>query len=308
MKKITSCLVVVSTFLLFLFATGCSDDDNDNVVNGNNEDIVEGPSSSDVLTVPMDASFLGDSIRYTKTFALSEYKVKKVSVSTTQNGYIAVLGGYKDQSAIYIYAKADDDEKGLNDEQIKNILEKYYNIDSYMNDTEIVANVTEKVGVSHDSDFYPLRISIKVFSPTNVSTDLSIAKGSLVAKNVSGNKHTANSNSGAIKYINSTGKNFTLNSDYGYIGLINSGASESINTKVISGSIQLVLPKNAKTQLNLESLTRINAYILNGSNFDGTNTSTKVAGKLNGGGYVLNANSGKGIINLRWYENENTYY
>lgn len=313
MKKIMYYVLVASSvFLYSMSTTGCSSDDDITKEIDNNKDktIVEGPSSDDVLTVPTDVSYLGDSIRTMRSFSLVEHEVKKVVVSTTQNGHISVLGGYKDKAVVYVYAKVDDDDKkgDLNDEQIKNILEKYYTIESYVNDTEIVAKVNEKSGVSHGTDFRNLRISVKVFTPQNVSTQLNIGRGSIIANNVRGNQHSATSTSGAIKYINSYGGNFTVNSEAGYIGLINTSASQTIDAKLVKGNIMIALAKDTKVQLNLNSSTKVNAFILNNSNFSGTNTRTKVEGKLNGGGYAINANSGLGVINLKWYEGNDDEY
>ena len=89
--------------------------------------------------------------------------------------------------------------------------------------------------------------------------------------------------------------------------MINTSASESMNTKLSKGNIQLVLPKGTKASLDLQSSTNINAYILNGSNFKGTNSKTKVQGKLNGGGLQINSVSGVGVIVFRWYENNEKY-
>lgn len=311
MKKIMYYVFILHITILYpIMLAGCDSDDISADNNGNNnEEIVEGPSSDDVLAVPVGVSFWGDSIRFMESFSLSEHKIRKVTVSTTLNGYISVLGGYKEQSAVYIYAKVEDDDKNenLSDEQIKNILEKYYIVESYVSDTEIVAKIDEKNGIEHESDFRNLRISVKIFTPRNVSTDLNIARGSIVVNNVKGNRHTAKSNSGVIKYIDSYGGDFTVNSETGHIGFINTNASQSINAKLTKGNILLALPGYTKASLQLSSSTKVNAYILNSTNFSGINVRTNVEGKLNGGGYIINANSGLGVINLRWYEKNSDY-
>ena len=306
MKQYFNLAASLITGLLLLITPACSSDEDD-IIDNNIVDVVEGPSKNDVLSIPTDAAYLGDSIRYMRTYALSTHPIKKVSASTTQNGHIAVFGGYKERTAIYIYAKADNESIDLSDEQAKAILEKYYNIESYANDTEIVANVSEKSDVIQGTDYRKLRVSIKIFTPESVSTALSIAKGSIMVKNISGNNHTAKSISGSIKYIDSSGRNFTVESESGYIGMINTSASESMNTKLSKGNIQLVLPKDTKATLDLQSSTNINAYILNSSNFKGTTSKTKVQGKLNGGGFQINSASGMGVIVFRWYENNEKY-
>lgn len=306
MKQYFNLAASLITGLLLLITPACSSD-RDDIIDYNIVDVQEGPSKNDVLNIPTDATYLGDSIRYTRTYALSTHPIKKVYASTTQNGHIAVFGGYKEQTAIYIYAKADNESIDLTDQQIKTILEKYYNIESYANDVEIVAKVSEKSEATQGTDYRKLRVSIKIFTPESVSTTLSITKGSIMVKNISGNRHIANSISGGIKYINSSGRSFTVESESGYIGMINTNASESIDTKLSKGNVQLVLPKDTKATLDLQSSTNINTYILNSSNFKGTNSRTKVQGKLNGGGFQINSTSGLGVIVLRWYENNEKY-
>ena len=311
MKKIMYYAFISTMLLSSLVMAGCDDDDDkvkgdDDKNDNKNENVIEGPSSDDKSVIPTDASFLGDSIQTMKTFSLSTYPIQEVEVSTTQNGHISVLGGYKEQSAVYVYAKAEDD-KNLSNEQIKNILEKYYSVESYADNTKILVAIKEKSGVAHGSDFRTLRISVNVFTPQYVSTLLNIARGSIIVKNVHGNQHKATSTSGTIKYINSSGKNVTANLENGFVGLINTTASQAINSQIKKGNILIALAKDTKADLYLQSTTKVNAYILNNSSFQGSNTMKKVEGKLNGGGYEINASSGLGVINLKWYE-QGGYY
>lgn len=146
MKKVMCYMIVFTLALLVMSLSGCSSDDDIVKQEEEVEEVVEGPSAEDSLTVPEDTSFLGDSIMYMKTYSLSEYAIKEVSVSTTQNGHITVMGGYKDQSTVYVYAKVDDDKDDLDEEQVKRILEKYYTVDSYVSNAEIVADIKKKRG------------------------------------------------------------------------------------------------------------------------------------------------------------------
>lgn len=302
MKKYSSILIALIIGAIS-FATSCSDSDD----NGNKEPNVNvgeggGPSSSDVLTIPSGSDFMGDSIQQVRTFSLSANPVKKVIASTTQSGHIAVMGGYKDNSAVYVYAKVDDDSK-LTDDEITALLNKYYDIVSEVSGTEIKAIVTEK-SIAHGSDYRKLRVSIKIFTPGDISTQLSIKYGSIFVDNVNGGEHVATSESGSIKYLNSFGKNFTAHSTTGHVAFINTTASESINAKLSKGNIQFAVPSETKTSLDLKSLTNVTASVLNSSNFTGTNTRTVVKGDLNGGGYKTNAEIGTGSIVFRWYNNK----
>lgn len=291
----------VSAFvaLISLAAIGCSEkgDPSPDI----NPPIIEGPSADDTLDIPDDIGVLGDSIMYTRAFPLSEYTIKAVSVNTTQNGHIAVLGGYRNQSAVHVFAKIEDDRKDLGDMRIKSILDKYYDVEYEVSGEKIVVGVREKIGVPHGEDYRDLRISVKVYVPQNVSTTLSIGRGSIIAKNVRGNSHCAESTSGAIKYLNSFGNSLTVTSQTGYVGLINTTAVEYMQAGISKGSIQIALPKSAGADLKLESSANVNAHILNNSNFSGINTRTRVEGKLNGGGFSLAATGNLGAVNLRWY-------
>ena len=127
----------------------------------------------------------------------------------------------------------------------------------------------------------------------------------MVVKDIKGSQHVSKSLAGAIRYVNTTGRTFNAESISGYIAFINSPATESINAKLTKGSIQFSVPQTTKATLNLKSGTNISASVLNPSNFSGTNTRMLVDGKLNGGGYKINAEQGVGSIQLNWYNANN---
>lgn len=295
--------VIISAFiisLIFSFVSCSNSDDKD--IAGPHLNIEEGlgPSSADVLAIPTSLEFLGDSIQQNMLYSLSVNPIKKVTVSAAQSGHIAILGGYKENSAVYIYAKTDDDGIKLTNNEIASLLNKYYNIEYGVSGSEIKAIVTEK-NISHGTDYRKLRISIKIFVPGNVSSLATIKDGSIFVHNISGGEHVATSQSGSIRYLNSFGKNFTVHSTSGHIGFINTTAVEYIDVKLSKGNIQLAVPSDTKTTLDLKSSTNITANVLNNTNFAGTNTRTVVKGGLNGGGYKTNAEIGQGTIVFRWY-------
>jgi len=285
---------------MFSFVS-CSDSDDNNFTNPDlNVEEAEGPSTTDILAIPTSIEFLGDSIQQNNLFSLSTNPIKKVTASTTQSGHIAIMGGYKENSAIYIYAKTDDEGKKLTNDEITSVLKKYYTIESTVNGSEIKAIVTEK-NITHDTDYRKLRVSIKIFVPGSVSSLATIKYGSIFISNLSGGEHVATSESGSIKYLDSTGKNFTVRSTAGHAGFINTTAAEYIDVKLSKGNIQFAIPSDTKTTLDLKSLTNITANVLSDSNFTGTNTRNAVSGKLNDGGYNTKAEIGQGTIVLRWY-------
>lgn len=302
MKKTFIYSLILSTVLSL--STSCSDDDSvdKNTNTGGNDTEL---SFKDTLTIPSDAAYLGDSIQRMTKFALNKHSVGKVTVSTTENGHIAVLGGYKDYSAVYIYAKTDDNKMNLTNEKIKVLFEKYYLVNSQIDGSEINVVVKENPNVIHESDFQKLRVSIEVFTPCQVSTKLNISKGSIFVSNLDGNLHESSSVTGSIKYLNSRGERIVTGSQNGSINLINTVATESINANLNKGSIQIAVPIKTKTTLKLQSATSVNAYVLNNSNFAGTKTKTIVDGKLNGGGYTINAVATIGNITFRWYDKDN---
>ncbi|GEM_PF-2803195 len=311
MKKYTSILSAFMIGVLLSFATSCSDDDenpfNGDVVNpGSDVSEGEGPSSSDVLSIPTGTAFLGDSIQKTLRYSLAQNPIKKVTASTSQNGHIAVLGGYKNESAVYVYAKTDDDGAKLSKEEITALLDKYYDVAVSVNGTEINASVTEKANIAHGPDFRQLRVSMKIFTPGGVSSSLKIASGSIFAENLKGTEHVATSASGAIKYKNSTAKVFYVTSTAGHIGFINSSATESMSAILSKGSVQFAMNPATKAKLNLRSTTNVSAPVLNSQNFKGTNNRTLVDGDLNGGGYSINASVDKGSVVFKWFtDNDN---
>lgn len=147
-----------------------------------------------------------------------------------------------------------------------------------------------------------MRISIKAFTPCNISTQLNISKGNIFINNLNGELHEASLNSGSIKYLDSRGKKIQIESQNGFIGLINTIASENIDVKLTKGSIQIAVPQTTRATLALQSTTSVNAYVLNNLNFEGKRTQTLVKGKLNGGGYSINAVASLGNVTFRWYD------
>lgn len=113
---------IISGLALFCLLTvfySCSDSDDNNTpsIPGDISEEGKGPSADDRLDIPVSEAFLGDSIQSMLRYSLQTNPVSIVNASTTQNGHIEVLGGYKSEAAVYIYAKADD-KSSLSKEQI----------------------------------------------------------------------------------------------------------------------------------------------------------------------------------------------
>ena len=295
----------LALFCLLTVFSSCSDsDDNNNTppIPGDISEEGKGPSADDRLDIPVSEAFLGDSIQSMLRYSLQTNPVSIVNASTTQNGHIEVLGGYKSEAAVYIYAKADD-KSSLSKEQINTILDKYYDVKSEVNVKTINASVTEKTGINHGTDYHQLRVSMKIFTPQSVSSQLSLQNGSIFVQSLTGPQHTATTTSGAIKYLHTEATTITANSTNGYIAFINSKASEAMSAKTQKGSIQIAVPSTTKAHLNLSSTNHVTASVLTTSNFDGTKTKNVVKGELNGGGANINASAGYGSVIFRWYTN-----
>ncbi len=294
----------LALFCLLTVFSSCSDSDDNNTpsIPGDISEEGKGPSADDRLDIPVSDAFLGDSIQSMLRYSLQTNPVSIVNASTTQNGHIEVLGGYKSEAAVYIYAKADD-KSSLSKEQINTILDKYYDVKSEVNGKTINASVTEKTGINHDTDYLQLRVSMKIFTPQSVSSQLSIQNGSIFVQSLTGPQHTATTTSGAIKYLHTEATTITANSTNGYIAFINSKASEAMSAKTQKGSIQIAVPSTTKAHLNLSSTNHVTASVLTASNFDGTKTKNIVKGELNGGGANINASVGYGSLIFRWYTN-----
>lgn len=294
----------LALFCLLTVFSSCSDSDDNNTpsIPGDISEEGKGPSADDRLDIPVSEAFLGDSIQSMLRYSLQTNPVSIVNASTTQNGHIEVLGGYKSEAAVYIYAKADD-KSSLSKEQINTILDKYYDVKSEVNGKTINASVTEKTGINHGTDYHQLRVSMKIFTPQSVSSQLSLQNGSIFVQSLTGPQHTATTTSGAIKYLHTEASTITANSTNGYIAFINSKASEAMSAKTQKGSIQIAVPSTTKAHLNLSSTNHVTASVLTASNFDGTKTKNVVKGELNGGGANINASVGYGSVIFRWYTN-----
>lgn len=303
----TKIITGLALFCLLTVFPSCSDSDDNNTpsIPGDINEEGKGPSADDKLIIPTSEAFLGDSIQSMLRYSLQTNPVSIVNASTTQNGHIEVLGGYKSEAAVYIYAKADD-KLSLSKEQINNILDKYYDVKSEVNGKTINASVTEKAGITHDTDYHQLRVSMKIFTPQSVSSQLSIQNGSIFVQSLTGPQHAATTTSGAIKYLHTEATTITANSTNGYIAFINSKASDAMSAKTQKGSIQIAVPLTTKAHLNLSSTNNVTASVLTASNFDGTKTKNVVKGELNGGGSSnINASVGYGSVVFRWYNANN---
>lgn len=297
---------IISGLALFCLLTAfsaCSDSDDNNspsIPEGNINEGGKGPSSDDKLIIPTGEAFVGDSIQSMLRYSLQTNPIGIVKASTTQNGHIEVLGGYKSDAAVYIYAKADD-KSSVSKEQITAILDKYYDVKTEVNGITINASVTPKEGVNHETDYHQLRVSMKIFTPRSVSSQLSIQNGGIFVQSLNGPQHTATTTSGAIKYLHTEASTITANSTNGYIAFINSNASQSMSAKTQKGSIQIAVSPATKAHLNLSSTNNVTASVLTADNFDGTKNKNVVKGDLNGGGANINASVGFGSVIFRWY-------
>ncbi len=300
---------IISGFALFcllsVFAACSDNDDNSSPSIPGGDSISEegkGPTADDKLAIPTSETFLGDSIQSMLRYSLQTNPISIVNASTTQNGHIEVLGGYKSEAAVYIYAKTDD-KSSLSKEQIQIVLDKYYDVKSVVNGKTINASVTEKTGVNHDADYHQLRVSMKIFTPESVSSQVSLQNGSILVQSLTGPQHTATATSGAIKYLHTDASVISATSINGYIAFINSKASEAMSAKTQKGSIQISVPATTKAHLNLSSTANVTASVLTTDNFQGTSTRNLVKGNLNGGGANINASVGYGSVIFRWYNN-----
>lgn len=288
-------LFALITGAVLIFMNSCKDDD----LNENEE--VAQILIENGLELPKGNNWGGDSLLITKSLSIQSTSGKsQVIVESTESGKISVLGGYK-ESAIYVYAKPIGLLGLFDKEKVRSIFDKYYIIEIDNSSSEIRVNISEKDGIEHGNDFRNLLIYVEIYTPSRVSTNLSVKNGDIYIRNLNGYEHKGRSVNGAIRYERVLGEKFDVESRSGYLSFTNVIGTQSMDVVLDNGSIDFALPRNSSATLNLSSLTNVKASILNNKNFNGNRSGTKINGELNGGGCKINAINKLGSIQLNWY-------
>lgn len=296
MTKYHSILFALIAGVLLTFLSSCSKDDE----LGKNEEIAQ-IHIENGLDLPSGSNWGGDSLLIIQPLSIQSTSGKsQVIVESTESGKISVLGGYK-ESAIFVYAKPIKLFGLLDKEEVKNIFDKYYIVEIENSSTEIKVNISEKSSVEHEDDFCNLLIYVEIYTPSKVSTNLSVKNGDIYVHNIDGHEHKGRSVNGAIRYKRVIGETFDVESRSGYVSFVNAMGAQLMDVVLDNGSIDFALPRNTSATLNLSSLTNVEAHILNNHNFKGSRSGTKVNGELNGGGCKINATNKLGSIQLQWY-------
>jgi Putative adhesin len=117
------------------------------------------------------------------TRSLSSESIKHVRVQTS-GGSISVTGVSPSEARIEVYISGNSNKKELSKEEIQQRLNDTYDLNIDVKNGELVAIAKPKEKITDWTK--ALNISFRVFSPKNISTDLTTSGGSISLGNLSG--------------------------------------------------------------------------------------------------------------------------
>jgi hypothetical protein len=142
----------------------------------------------------------------TKSFPAAGFKNLKVE---TSGGSLTVLGQNAGDARIEMYVQGNNDDN-LSDAEIKERLEKYYQVSIDKNATTLTA-IAKRIDNGNWNWRNHLSISFKVFVPTAMSSDLRTSGGSINLSNLNGEQKAVTSG-GSINLENLEGNAFVRTS------------------------------------------------------------------------------------------------
>jgi DUF4097 and DUF4098 domain-containing protein YvlB len=166
----------------------------------------------------------------TKSFSNSS--VKSVVVETT-GGNISVTGENKSDARVEVYVhKNNNRDNDLSKDEIQKRLDEDYNLNISVDNGKLTAVAKPK----HNNMNWKkaLSISFRVFTPVNVSTDLSTSGGNIELSNVSGKQNF--STSGGNLQVNNVTENLKGRTSGGNIDVSN--CKDEIDLRTSGGNIE----------------------------------------------------------------------
>ncbi len=213
--------------------------------------------------------------------------LKNVRVETSGGG-ISVNGQDAGEARIEMYVRSNRG-RDLPGTEIKERLEKDYDITLEKSGDALVARAKRrKQGDWEDA----LSISFKVFTPTNVSTDLETSGGGINATGNLGDSRLVTSG-GGIKLHSASGTVEAETSGGGIIADIRK-LGKRLTLSTSGGSIDVKMPMDQGMDLDLQG-DKVQVAM---NNFDGTIEDDRVKGKLNGGGIPVRISTSGGRVRI----------
>lgn len=208
-----------------------------------------------IATVSVLLSYAQSKEEPYQTRSLATESIKNVKVETS-GGSISVTGGNNSEARIEVYVRANNRrDTELTKEEIAKRLNEDYDLNISVSNNKVTAIAKPKQG---NMDWKrALNISFKVFTATEVSTDLSTSGGSIHLEGVTGSQDFTTS--GGSLHIDNVGGELTGRTSGGSIHVENSKdnidlttSGGSINANNCSGNLKLVTSGGSLHLQNLQ--------------------------------------------------------
>ncbi|GAB3363600.1 hypothetical protein GCM10027566_32220 [Arachidicoccus ginsenosidivorans] len=304
--------ILAITTLAFLLGASC-------VQANNGSDNGDGLSISSVLQK--------DNFRSVSKKQFDASQVKSMDVRTV-SADVDVMGDATDKATVEMLAKGPNN-KSLSESEIKERLEKYYDITTELNGSQLTVKVEFKT--KHIGNNQGLRLRFILHTPSaadaniksvsgdveltragqvNISTtsgdiELGHLSGDAVTASVSGDiqvssvggSFSGSTTSGDIK-AGKVGALMKAGSVSGDIQIVAGKLGQDVKMKTVSGDVDLKIKNNAGMDLHLNTLSGdMNLNGLGAINYS-TKSKRKVVAQVNGGGKELDIETVSGDIHI----------
>ncbi len=176
----------------------------------------------------------------TKSFPASGVKSLRV---LTSGGNVTVTGQSSGEARIEMYVWGNNSNDELSDAEIKERLEKYYDVDISQDATTVNATAKRKQGIEWSRE-NALNISFKAYVPSGVATDLKTSGGNVSMENLNGEQNAATSggnidvkNGKGNAVVRTSGGNIEVDGFNGTLDAITSGGN--IRAEDAKGGLKL---------------------------------------------------------------------
>ncbi len=206
------------------------------------------------------AQSAGDKPYQTKSFPAEGFKTL---VMLTSGGNVAVNGQSGGEARIEMYVRGNNSNDELSDAEIKERLDKYYEVNISKDATTLTATAKRKEGIQWSNN-NSLSISFRAYVPAGVTTDLKTSGGNVSLENLNGEQKAATSggnisveNLKGNANVRTSGGNIDIDGFNGNLDAVTSGgniaaenAKGGIKLKTSGGNLSL-----ASVSGNLEAQT-----------------------------------------------------
>jgi hypothetical protein len=176
----------------------------------------------------------------TKSFPADGFRTLRV---LTSGGNVTVTGQSSGEARIEMYVRGNNSHDQLSEAEIKERLEKYYDVDISKDATTVNATAKRKQNIKWSQE-NALSISFRAYVPAGVATDLKTSGGNVLLQSLSGEQQAATSggnieirNGKGNAVVRTSGGNIDIDAFNGTLDAITSGGN--IEARDARGGVKL---------------------------------------------------------------------